>query len=227
MDMNTAAATLTANLNKLNSKDQTFAASLLQSYERNRVSEKQREWIVKLAERTTQAAAPVVELGDMSGLYAIFQTAKASGLKHPKIVAMSPVGEIKLSVAGENARVPGSINVAETGAFGEAKYYGRINLDGSFDGRDTPVELVSYLKEFAAKPAEMAALHGQQTGNCCFCSRTLLEEGSVEVGFGPICAKRFGLAHPQNDKPAKPAKAARDPRLSFIATFGKRSVWAA
>ena len=224
MDLNTAAAALTANISKLSAKDAEFAASLLSSYERNRVSEKQAVWIVKLAERTQQAAAPAVELGDMSGLYAIFQTAKASGLKHPKIVAMSPVGEIKLTVAGENARVPGSINVAETGAFGEAKWYGRINLDGSFAGREAPAELVSYLREFAAKPAEMAALHGKQTGNCCFCSRTLLEEGSVEVGFGPVCAKRFGLAHPQNDKPAK---AARDLRTSFIGTFGKRAAFAA
>ena len=221
-----AAEALAANLDKLSAKDSDFASSLLNAYWGNRVSEKQATWIVKLAERATAPKAEAVQIADMSGVYALFQQAKASGLKFPKIVAMSPVGEIKLSVAGENARVPGSINVAEKGAFGEAKYYGRINKDGSFDGRNAPAELVSYLREFAAKPAEMAALHGKQTGCCCFCARELTDARSVAVGYGPECAANYGLPWGEGEAPvARPARnaAIRKELLSF----GKRAAFAA
>lgn len=226
MNLDLAAATLENNLSKLSDKDQSFAGSLLDSYYGNRCSEKQAMWIVKLAERTVAPAPATEQVGDMSGVYALFETAKASGLKFPKIVAKSPVGEIKLSVAGPNARVPGSINVVEAGAaFGEAKFYGRITKDGSFEGRSAPTELLGYLREFAAKPAEMAALHGKQTGCCCFCAKELTDARSIEVGYGPTCAGHYGLPWGDGEAAAKPAK--RDVRKSFIATFGKRSAWAA
>lgn len=30
---------------------------------------------------------------------------------------------------------------------------------------------------------------------CSFCGLALTDEGSVEVGYGPVCAKRWGLPH--------------------------------
>lgn len=226
MNIETAVATIKSNFQNLNDRDMTFAFDLVGTYDRRgSVSEKQAVWLVRLAERATGKQPEAASVGNMSGVYALFEAAKASGLKYPKIVAMSPVGEIKLSVAGPNAKAPGTINVVEAGAaFGEAKWYGRVHQDGTFEGRSAPAELVDYLKAFAANPAEQAALHGKRTGNCCFCGHTLVEQGSVEVGFGPICASRFGLAHPQNDKSTSARRAAI---RSEIATRGKRSVWAA
>jgi hypothetical protein len=150
----------------------------------------------KIMAQEANPVAPVAtaQIGDMAGLYAIFQAAQRK-LKRPAIVVETPVGEIKLSVAGQNARYPGSVNVAEKGAFGEAKFYGRIMQDGGFvQGREAaPEALVSYLVDFAANPAKMAAAHGHRTGNCCFCNRPLTDERSTSVGYGPICAGHYNL----------------------------------
>ena len=195
--MTIAAEVLTASLANLGDSDRAFATSLLNSYKAGRMSAKQAYWIEVLAGRATKGAAPATPapaaIGDMSGLYALFQKA-ARNLKRPAIVAMSPVGEIRLSVAGANARVPGSINVAEKGPYGEARYYGRIMQDGTFARRDGATDaLVDYLVDFAANPAKMAAAHGHKTGACCFCNRPLTDARSTSVGYGPICAGHYGL----------------------------------
>jgi len=44
--------------------------------------------------------------------------------------------------------------------------------------------------------ADEAAALGHSTSYCCFCSRHLKDQGegrSVEVGYGPVCAAKFGL----------------------------------
>lgn len=40
---------------------------------------------------------------------------------------------------------------------------------------------------------EQAAQFGKLYGICCFCSRTLTDERSIGVGYGPRCAERYGL----------------------------------
>jgi hypothetical protein len=190
-----ALATLRANLSKLSFSDASFAQSLLDQSERRMLSDKQWAWVERLNQRAVAPARETTSLGSVAGLLALFNTAKANGLKNPAIVAQSPVGPIRLSVAGERARQPGTINVAEKGRFGEATWYGRIKLDGTFEAaRDgAPAELVAYLAEFAARPAETAAAHGHTTGNCCFCDRPLTDARSTSVGYGPVCAKKWSL----------------------------------
>jgi hypothetical protein len=173
------------------------------------LTEKQEAAVRKImADNAAPATArpATAQIGDMAGLYAIFQNATRN-LKRPAIVAQSPVGEIRLSVAGANARVPGSINVAEKGPFGEAVWYGRIMQDGSYvAGRDgNRPELVEYLKAFAANPAKMAAEHGHKTGACCFCNRPLTDARSTSVGYGPICAGHYGLPWGEADDAAMAA----------------------
>jgi hypothetical protein len=41
--------------------------------------------------------------------------------------------------------------------------------------------------------AEQAAAFGHATGCCCFCSRTLTDDRSLVVGYGPTCATKHGL----------------------------------
>ncbi len=50
------------------------------------------------------------------------------------------------------------------------------------------------VRPFAADPAPMAAAHGIKTGRCCFCDIALDTPESKAVGYGPVCAKNFGLA---------------------------------
>lgn len=40
---------------------------------------------------------------------------------------------------------------------------------------------------------EQAARFGKLYGICCFCSRTLTDERSIGVGYGPVCAEHYGL----------------------------------
>jgi len=196
-DFIASATFLNANLHKLGESDRAFALSLLQQLSRRDLSVKQWDWVVRLAKRAEAPQEPrqTAALGSVAGLLDLFNTAKSNGLKNPAIVAQSPVGPIRISVAGRNARFPGTINVAEKGRFGEATWYGRIKLDGTFEAarNGAPAELVAYLAKFAANPAETAAAHGHTTGNCCFCDRPLTDARSTSVGYGPVCAKKWAL----------------------------------
>src|SRR5262249_14997097 len=116
--------------------------------------------------------------------------------------------EVRLSVAGQRARVPGSINVATNARYGDSTWFGRILRDGAFEPSnrvETPAQLVPVLREFAEKPAEMAAKHGKVMSKCCFCDTTLHGEDGVSaaLGYGPTCAKNFDL--PWGKKAARAA----------------------
>lgn len=192
--------TLAKNLEKLSHKDQEFALSLLTAHKRCaqkgwNFSPKQAHWCAVLAERATAPAPePAAQLGDMAGLYALFEKAAAK-LKRPAIVVATPVGAVRLSLAGAKAKFPGTVNVAEDKPFGEAQFFGRITKSGALTvgSKGCPVELVEFLTAFAQEPAKMAAAHGHATGACCFCSKKLTDPKSLAVGYGPTCADHYGL----------------------------------
>jgi hypothetical protein len=72
--------------------------------------------------------------------------------------------------------------------------WGELEADGRWVPPTTcPKEIVELLIQFNADPAGVAKLHGTSTGCCCFCARELTTAESVSVGYGPICADRFGL----------------------------------
>lgn len=196
-DLHTAISHLSISIPKLSEKDRAFASSLLDSvWKRGSASEKQEYWIRELCKRT-QPAAPreTVDLGSLEGINALFDKA-AESLKRPAIVLDAGDTPIRLSVAGAEARVPGSINVTTNGAYEGRTWFGRILKDGRFEKSprvEVPADLVAILKRFAAEPATVAAEYGRKTGACCFCARPLTDGRSVSVGYGPICADRYGL----------------------------------
>ena len=78
----------------------------------------------------------------------------------------------------------------------DSTYYGRIAADGAwFLSRDGSGWVTSFLRELNADPAKVAGDYGRRTGNCCFCATEITHESSTTVGYGPICAERFGLPH--------------------------------
>jgi hypothetical protein len=158
-------------------------------------------WVNKLAE---QALAPAPErksaqIGDMSGIIALFDRAKTH-LKFPAIVLSCEGAEtLRVNIAGERAKFPGSLNVASYEKFddGQRRWYGRVHRDGRFEA-SAKVEafmdkVVVRLQAFAAEPAKIAAEHGRLTGRCCFCNIALKDERSTAVGYGRICAEHYGL----------------------------------
>lgn len=146
--------------------------------------------------RETQPRAQAVELGSMDGILALFDKAK-SKLKNPAIVLSVGDDTIRLSIAGEKSRFPGTVNVTSEGSYEDRQWYGRVHTDGKYEPSkrtlNVPEGLTDALVAFAADPAGVAASHGIKTGYCCFCNKALKDVRSTEVGYGKTCAKNFEL----------------------------------
>jgi hypothetical protein len=190
--------TLTENLASLPAKDQAFAHSLLSA---SHPSEKQMYWIMKLAQRATgtaPAAAPAVEVGNFAGVIALFAAAKQHKA-FPKIALKLNDGrKIVLSLAGEKAKQPGTVNVTDGGKFGSNVWYGRVSPDGAWQvsgkvDHATQLAVAGLLAVLANDPAGTAAAYGVATHHCCFCQKELTHPDSKAVGYGPDCAEHFGL----------------------------------
>lgn len=184
----------------LDDKNQSFAEGLSESIARRGLaSPKQRywlEWLAKLIENPKVDERVKTPVGDLKGVMELFDRA-AKKLKSPAIVIQIADIELRLNVAGSRARAPGTVNVASNDGWGDSKWFGRILQSGEFEAsprEPTPAGLIEGLARFAAHPAEVAAEHGRLTGKCCFCNTGLTDPRSTEVGYGPTCAKNYGLA---------------------------------
>jgi hypothetical protein len=184
---------------QLTNGDWEFAQSLLKSVAKRKgpPTDKQALWLMKLATaavKEPEAPKPKVEVGDMQGVVKLFEFA-SKHLKFPAVVLGDvSLGAIRLFRAGEKAKVPGSVTVVGIEG-GTNDWLGRVLLDGKFEARKSgvPDSLVELIRAFAKEPAKVAAEHGKLTGKCCFCNSVLTDEKSTAVGYGPVCAKRFGL----------------------------------
>lgn len=190
---------------ELNAKDAGFAESLIRQFHARGLSDKQLYWVKKLA--APKAAGREVTLGNFDRLVELFKHAQEH-LKYPKIrFVLASGAEVTLSLCGSRSQYQGQINVA-SGRYGDpdAKWYGRINHQGVLaTGRDYTDEVADCITEFAKDPAGYAAKYGHLTGSCCFCNRALEDERSTSVGYGPVCAKNYGLAWGAKASPADPA----------------------
>lgn len=188
---------LRTNVDALGQKDQEFARSLLEQFERKQyLSEKQWPWIEKLADLSINPApaAKTEEVGDFTGVVDLLETGHGN-LKYPKIrLALADQSPVVLGIAGNGSKFPGTINVTDGKPFGENIWYGRVNTDGTYTtSRETTDEVIELLKALAEDPAEVAAAYGRLTGNCCFCHRPLVDDRSTETGYGPVCARNYDL----------------------------------
>ncbi len=88
------------------------------------------------------------------------------------------------------------------------KGYIAIKVDGGYIGKlvsaDAQIilysakELLDEIDTLMSNPISESALQGREYGRCCFCNRELDNEGSIQHGYGPICAEKWGL--PWSDK---------------------------
>ena len=113
--------------------------------------------------------------------------------------------------AAETLRYP-AINFTLAGRririYRATKGYIAIKVDGEYVGKlvsaDAPIllysakELLDELDTVLSNPIAESALRGKEYGRCCFCNRELDNEGSIQHGYGPICAEKWGL--PWSDK---------------------------
>ena len=190
---------LANHISKLPEKDRGFAESLVSNYQKKGLSDKQVYWVGVLLERATKPKAEleVVKVGSMTKVIEMFNNAK-SKLKWPKITFSTPSGQpIQLSISGPKAKKPGTINVTDGEAYGVNKWFGRVTVEGEWERAPKATdEIQTTLEMLSADPHTFASAYGHKTGRCCFCNKKLGEgedQRSVEVGYGPTCAKNFGL----------------------------------
>lgn len=173
-----------------------FASDLVRRADGWGLSAKQWAWVHKLATDASRPQPPSVPVTlNLRRIVEMMDLAAAAQKRLPTIRLETTHGQpVVLKRAGERSRDPGSINVTDGRPFGDNKWYGRIDRDGDFHAsRQCRVEHAELLTQLAQNPESVATQHGIATGTCCFCSRLLSTRESRVVGYGPICAARYGL----------------------------------
>ena len=117
--------------------------------------------------------------------------AKAGRRLSPKIT----IAGYTFKLAPDHGRNPGAIYVT-------------YSLTGDYLGmvKDNRFSCINQ-KHFHAvtsildNPQEAVEVHGQQTGNCCICGRTLFNKDSIAAMIGPICAEKWGFSISSTETP--------------------------
>lgn len=151
-------------------------------------------YIVEAFRRSQPKAEPAqLNLNGLGSIFAMFDKAKAS-LKRPCIRLVNEAGQhLHLSLAGSASKNAGFVYVKKDSGF-DASYYGKISPEGKFFKVGTcPESVEPLLQSFANDPEGIASKYGRLTGCCSFCGRKLTDNRSTEVGYGPVCADKFGL----------------------------------
>lgn len=158
---------------------------------------RQMPWIHKLvldyAAENAQPAVQTAKTYNFIQLVALLEYARREGkIKRPVLRIQRGDVHIKLRFAGDQSANPGCIYIIEQST---DTYLGKINRNGSYDPRNLSEAILEALAEVAKNPLEAATLYGRRTGHCCFCGRHLDHTNSVELGYGPICAEKWGMFH--------------------------------
>lgn len=131
---------------------------------------------------------PVEDKISVAAIDKMFDVARANGLKRPRFI----VDKVEISAAPATGRNPGALYVKY-----DRDYSGKIVKGDFFPVRTLSKELaedlVEKVKNIAASPMEAARKYGHDTGNCSCCGKKLTDAKSVEMGIGPVCAKKWGL----------------------------------
>ena len=150
---------------------------------------------------STVAAINLTQLGDFAEVYAMFANAAKTN-KFPKITFDADGFEFYLYVSGPQATLSGVINVKGKGWHEE--WYGRITEAGEWTHRHAVDErMADALSKLAMDPVGTVAAYGKLSGRCVFCNIELTDEKSTDVGYGPVCAKKWALPWGKKAKATK------------------------
>lgn len=188
---------LAAVIDQLGKSDATFAGSLIQNFSRwGRLSDKQMPWVETLTQRATapKPTPKVYANVDFKPIQDLFDTA-SQRLKRVKIKTQDATGQaVVFNRAGANSKYAGQIMITDGQPFGQNKFFGRIDVTGEFFAtRAATQQVCEAVEEFSNDPAGAAGRYGRLTGGCSFCNHGLKDDRSLAVGYGPVCARNFGL----------------------------------
>lgn len=136
-------------------------------------------------EKAKQDAEKNAVVVDLAKINELIETAKGNGLKRPKL----RVDSLEVYPAKANSKNAGFLYVKENGS-----YAGKISPEGKFTKSYEASETVQdSLVAVAKDPMGALTNYGRVTGNCACCGRELTNQASIDLGIGPICAKKYGL----------------------------------
>lgn len=186
---------LIAVVDKLGRSDAGFAQSLAGNLRTwGRLSDKQLQWVDTLTQRASAPAPAPTQQVNVQKIQDLFALA-AQKLRRVKVALQAASGQrVVFTKAGPMSKYAGQILITDGGPFGANKFFGRIDANGDFFAtRTADKDVQALVTEFADSPAETAGKYGRLTGGCSFCNHKLDDDRSLQVGYGPVCAKRFGL----------------------------------
>lgn len=176
-------------------RDQEFAGSLIQNFYRTgRLSERQWPWVETLIQRVNQPQPVAQEMLNFAPIQALFDRAQQR-LKRVRVRLQTADGTpVVLGRAGAASRYAAQVMITDGLPYGQNRFFGRIDTNGDlFPAPKATAPVLALVREFAADPAATAARYGQLTGGCSFCNHGLKDQRSTQLGYGPVCAKNFGL----------------------------------
>lgn len=168
---------LRSRIDRLHRRDRDFAQSLLDT---PFPSERQREWLDILTQQTDDR--PKIRIPKAKNIFHLLETA-GQHLKHPTVTFWSAL-PIRMELAGDIIELYS----------GRRTFQGDLSRRGWFDPRSDDAEAIGVLlTAFAADPVGMARQYGRRSGRCVFCGLLLTDPRSLAVGYGPVCATKWGL----------------------------------
>src|SRR5258705_11429736 len=95
----------------LSGRDLDFAKSLVEQHRSRGLSDKQAGWVTRLIDRAMMPPKATAEIGAaFKGVIELLDRA-ATRLKHPELLVSVLGQDLRLWIAGPNAKVPGSITL--------------------------------------------------------------------------------------------------------------------
>jgi len=126
-----------------------------------------------------------------SKLFELFDKARQT-LKYPSLtIPLDHIRIIKISLGTNNGAIWVSNGLGRNHP--DNKLYGKFTLEKFTPYLNETSELIPILKELCEDPIKFGALHSQKYKHCCFCNTELTSKASLFVGYGPICADKWGL----------------------------------
>jgi hypothetical protein len=155
----------------------TFAMDLVA---KKKVSATQIAWMHYLATQDVIDSQTPVEFGPYKQLVNKMYDAVAyrAGKFQVRLPGMT------LSTVNKGANI-GCVYVFENN-----QYVGKITSTGDLKGNASE-DVINLLEDANDNLLQLAKIYGHETGSCSICGRTLNDPLSVQMGIGPVCAKRL------------------------------------
>jgi hypothetical protein len=155
-----------------------FVSDLLS---RKNLSVSQESWLHYIATQDVIDSETPAEAGDYLKLVNTMYNAVQNNVR--KLQVRLP--GITLSTVNKGVNI-GCVYVYENN-----QYVAKITTFGVLMGNVSD-DVKNLLEDANDNLLQLAKIYGHESGSCSICGRTLNDPLSVQMGIGPICAKRFG-----------------------------------